>query len=133
MAGQPASGSGGRKFYPLRLVISRDVVFSSLYNARRGSIGLISECLRAEQASKLLDAGAQFDVLVLLNGEGEELAERVAPRQGDDPQLGVRVERLRLRTLDENAVETIHKRLRSPGARSLFPGRPTARDPFRVA
>jgi hypothetical protein len=108
------------EIYPIVPVITSNRAFASLYDRHPRSIYLISGCLEPRAASTLLDQGAAFDTVVLLNGEGEEVVARLIPASGGDEQLIARVERIDSAKLDEDAVAAIHLVLREPGARAFF-------------
>src|SRR5206468_933606 len=63
--------------YPLKPIITNDPALARLYDDHPDSLTLTSGCLTPAQASSLLEQGAIFDTVVLLNGQGTELLERL--------------------------------------------------------
>jgi hypothetical protein len=98
--------------YPLKPVITEDPQWKSVYDDHPDSVNLTSACLTAGEASKLLDAGAVFEAVVLLNDAGEQLIERIAPSEAAHPEELPRVERLRLEERSLDALARIHDYLR---------------------
>lgn len=91
-----------------------------LYDHHPESLTLTSGCLTPGQAAKLLEQGAVFDTVVLLNGHGTELLERLVPKEAYDQELYARVEHLELPAINHEAVLQIHRALKSPRLRAFF-------------
>src|SRR5437868_1830178 len=100
--------------YPLKPIITNDPALARLYDDHPDSLTLTSGCLTPAQASSLLEQGAIFDTVVLLNGQGTELLERLVPKEACDQELYARVERLELPAINPDAVLQIHRALKSP-------------------
>ena len=105
--------------YPLRPVITDDPTWKPVYDAHPESMTLTSECITTGEARSLLDEGAVFEAVVLLNDAGEQLLDRLRPTDIDHAGPRARIERVRVeeRTLD--AVGRIHDYLRE-GLPSLY-------------
>jgi len=98
--------------YPLRPIITSDDALTSLYNADPTSVYYISECVTPAQAAQLLDEGVHFDTVVLVNGEGRELIDRLLPKEAYEPELFPRIEEMPLEAVDPRFLGKIHARLR---------------------
>jgi len=97
--------------YPLKPVITSNAALGAIYDDHPTSVYYISACMTPQAAVALLDEGAKFQALVLLNGEGEELAERLLPPGDYDPELYPRIERMNLSEANAAAVSALHARL----------------------
>ncbi len=106
--------------YPLNPVITSNPAFASLYDMHPLSLYLISECLTPSEAARLLDEGAVFDTVVLLGGEGKELADRLASEEDSQAQTFAQVERIDLPAVDEQAVNEVHRVLKGHTAQWFF-------------
>ncbi len=106
--------------YPLKPVITSNSILASLYDDHPDSVTLTSGCLTPAQAAQLLEQGVIFDTVVLLNGEGDELMERLVPREPCDQELFARVTRIDVPVIDQEAVVQIHRTLKSPRLRAFF-------------
>ncbi len=107
------------KAYPLRPVITNDPHLPSLYNDHPVSVFLTSSCLTPTEASKLMDDGAVFETVVLLDDDGEELVNRINAT-GGDPELTSRVERIRLSNRISEDITQIHANLQEQPVDSVF-------------
>jgi hypothetical protein len=102
--------------YPLRPIITSDTALGALYDDHPWSVFNISACMTPQAAAALLDRGAVFDGVVLLNGEGRELIERLLPQGDYDPEVHPRVEQLELAAAaGPQAVKAIHRKLQALG------------------
>lgn len=77
-----------RQLYPLNPVIMNNEIIKHAYNGHFDATCLMSEGLSVEQACELIQNGAQFDKVVLVNGEGQELIPLVGNQLNwDDEQM----------------------------------------------
>jgi hypothetical protein len=97
--------------YPLRPVVSAQPQCKAAYDASPSSINLTSEWLSPSEARELLAAGASFEAVVLLNGAGDDLAERLAGGK-------TRVERMWID--GDGEFRSIHAQLKDPARRGVF-------------
>lgn len=99
--------------YPTRPLVTDDPLLLSAYNRHPDSrFFMTSRCLSSAEVGALLDQGARFDDLILINGAGEALAQRVAPAEAHDPALHVGIVRLQF-SAGVEAVQAIHQWFRS--------------------
>lgn len=61
------------QFYPLQPVVTSNQQFAQTYDDNPQSISLTSGCITPDNMAALLSRGVKFDLIVLLNGEGEDL------------------------------------------------------------
>ncbi|HEX7635758.1 MAG TPA: hypothetical protein VF427_10820 [Noviherbaspirillum sp.] len=107
--------------YPLKPVITNDKRLAALYDNHPESIDMISACLTPEEANRLLDQGAVFDSVVVLNGDGEQLIQRLVPMTEDyDEALFPQVVSVTLDHIDGQSVPVIHSALGKRRARGFF-------------
>lgn len=106
--------------YPLKPIITSNSALGAIYDDHPGSVFHTSACMTPQEAAALLDEGATFDTLVLINGEGRELLERLLPKGEYDPELYPRVAQLSLPQAGPEAVKAIHGALRSVGLLFTF-------------
>jgi hypothetical protein len=106
--------------YPLKPVITSNRAFAALYDLHPHSLFHISGCLTPSEAESLIDQGAVFDTVVLLNGEGEELIARLTTDVDPQDQRFSRVERIDAPVIDVHAVGRVHLVLRDVGVRDMF-------------
>lgn len=77
------------------------------YNASMVSATMMSECITPHRALDLLDLGAKFNSLVLVNGEGKNLIEKIGdPKQWDDETMP-RIKSVWLNPHTKEAVDEI--------------------------
>jgi hypothetical protein len=105
--------------YPLRPVITDDPLWKSVYDGHPDSVNLTSECITAGEARSLLDEGAVFEAVVLLNDAGEHLLDRLRPGDAEPVEPRMRIERVRIEAPGPDAVARIHDYLKD-GPPSLF-------------
>lgn len=103
-------------------MITDDPQWKCVYDEDPESVNLTSACLSAEEMRQLLDAGAVFEIVLALNGAGEDLIERIVPAQADHPDLSTRIERLRLADRSPESVAFIHDYLKDQPMNSAFFG-----------
>lgn len=97
--------------YPLKPVVTTNTLLARKYNDDVRSAFLISACMTAQQAMELLDQGAQFDSVVLVNGEGEDVAARLGDPRVWSAETMPGIERLSLARDAEHTVAEIHRLL----------------------
>jgi hypothetical protein len=101
--------------YPLKPIITSNSALGAIYDDHPWSVYYTSACMTPQAAAALLDRGAHFDTVVLLNGEGAELLERLVPKGDYDPELYPRVTTLSLPGAGPDAVKAIHRAIQSLG------------------
>jgi hypothetical protein len=101
--------------YPLKPVITTNAALGAIYDDHPWSVFYTSACLKPQAAAALLDEGAVFDTVVLLNGEGAELVERLVPAGSYDPELYPKVIQVSAARADRDAVRAIHRAILSLG------------------
>lgn len=95
--------------YPLKPVITSNPSLTYEYNTHLTSAFLISACLTARQVAELLDNGAKFDALVLVDGEGEELIARMGDPKSWDSETMPEIQKISLAQSESNPIAEIHK------------------------
>ncbi len=101
------------KLYPVKPVITSNPQLASSYNTHPVSGLLASACLTVDEASRLLQDGALFDTILLLNGEGEDVVNRIGgDKEAWDNEIMPSIKRLVVPMDANQAVETIHAALR---------------------
>jgi len=93
---------------------------ASRYNDHPGSHNLVSKCLSPQEALTLIDAGAVFESVVLIDGAGEELVSRINPSGSADINFAPKIERLALGDASPEAITRIHVRLQDQSISSVF-------------
>jgi len=95
----------------------------SLYDDDPTSVQLTSACLTPDEAMKLLDLGATFDTVVLVNGAGAALASRFVPDAAADAELRARIEHVAIADDEGQPVEKIHLAITTlPSSAHFFNG-----------
>lgn len=93
-------------YYPLKAVVTSNSALAADYNQHDISVFLTSGCLSPEEFGLLINGGAQFESVVLVDGAGEQLVKKLA--DGSSPELTIdRVAIGDERSLDE-AIKKIH-------------------------
>jgi len=94
------------KPYPLNPVISSNTVLAANYNASVACATMMSECLTPHRALDLLEHGAKFDSIVLVNGEGKRLILKMGdPAHWDDETMP----KIKSVWLNPHAVEAVEE------------------------
>jgi hypothetical protein len=106
--------------YPLKPVITVNPLLVSRYNGHPSSHNLVSKCITPQEAEQLLDAGAVFESVVLVDGAGEDLIGRINPSGSADVNFAPRIDRLRLDEASEDPVVRIHVKLQDQSISSVF-------------
>lgn len=79
------------------------------YNEHLASSYLISQCITPEDAAELLERGAVFNELVLVDGEGEELLPKIGDVRNWDDETMPYIRRLSLGSDEDEDVRKIHQ------------------------
>jgi hypothetical protein len=106
--------------YPLKPVITEDPAWKSVYDRHPDSVSLTSACITPGEAERLLDEGAIFDAVVLLNDAGEELIGKLVPDEIDHPDMKTRIERLKLGEKSTDSISRIHDYLKDKPQSGFF-------------
>lgn len=92
------------KTYPLNPVVSSNTVLASNYNGSMESAAMMSECLTPHQLAELVESGARFRSIVLVNGEGKSVLSKLGDPQRWDPETLPRVKTVWLNPHAREAV-----------------------------
>lgn len=92
------------QLYPLKPVVTRNALLAEQYNSNPLSSFLISGCMTPEQATELLDGGAKFQTMYLVDGDGEDIRFPVKAMPS--------VKRVYLPSADlDEAIKAIHSKI----------------------
>lgn len=94
--------------YPLRPVVCDEPHWKAVYDSHPGSIQIASACVSTSEAQGLLADGARFEAIVLLNGAGEGLLEKLQVRLAGEAAADIPVERVHVDHTWPGGVECIH-------------------------
>jgi hypothetical protein len=96
-----------RETYPLNLVVSSNTVLAANYNKSLASATMMSECLNPHQVLELINRGARFHSIVLVNGEGKGLILRMGDPKNWDEETMPKVKSVWLNPHAEEAVQEL--------------------------
>jgi hypothetical protein len=100
--------------YPLNPVVSSNTVLAANFNRSLASATVMSECLTPHQLLDLIDRGARFQSIVLVNGEGKTLLQKIGdPRQWDEERMP-KIKSVWLNPHAEQAVEELCSAIGNP-------------------
>jgi hypothetical protein len=89
-------------------VVTNRADLRPFYDDHPGSLTLVSGCLSVREATQLLDDGAQFEAIIILD-EDHDLAQRLARLGSDESDRTPTIEHLSLSGNDAaSAVSRIH-------------------------
>lgn len=108
--------------YPLRPVVCDEPRWKAAYDEHPVSIQLASACISTPEAKRLLAEGAQFEAVLLLNGAGAELIDELKARLGEDRDIELPVDRVRLNRKWPGSIEVLHDRLAERRRNGFFAG-----------
>jgi hypothetical protein len=95
------------KKYPLNPVVTTNTVLAENYNKSLASATVMSECLSPHQLLELIKQGKRFNSIVLVNGEGKGLLERMRDPKHWDEETMPRITSVWLNPHAKEAVEEL--------------------------
>jgi len=70
------------EIYPCRVIITSNQQLANYYNENPENALMASRCITVEQAFSLLEEEREIEMIILVNGEGEEVISYLGERLG---------------------------------------------------